>query len=259
MIYKHNPLEMVVCQLRFPPILKIDADIPATFQNRIRGDYPNFSEKSEWRMEIPVPEEVREMFPPEVLQQVLRTTGLKNYEFSSEDNRWKVNLTRTFFALTASKYERWEQFKERLIGPLKALNDLYSPAYYSRIGLRYVDVIRRSTLGLGGVDWSELLESYVLGILGEPTVAEYVQGSQSRYEIRLADGKNSARIITRFVRAVDSADEDRYEIDSDFFSTDKTSISDACRTLDYFNQRASRLIQWCITERLHQAMEPQEL
>jgi hypothetical protein len=29
--------------------------------------------------------------------------------------------------------------------------------------------------------------------------------------------------------------------------------------LNFFNSRGSRLIQWCITNRLHEAMKPQEL
>ena len=52
-IYARNPLDQVVCQLRFPPILKIDAEIPAGFQDRVREDYPNFSETSGWQLEVP--------------------------------------------------------------------------------------------------------------------------------------------------------------------------------------------------------------
>ena len=44
-IYKKNPLDRVICQLRFAPILKIDAEIPADFQEMIRADFPNYSEK----------------------------------------------------------------------------------------------------------------------------------------------------------------------------------------------------------------------
>ncbi|MCH7755956.1 TIGR04255 family protein, partial [candidate division KSB1 bacterium] len=46
-IYKKNPLDRVICQLRFSPILKIDAEIPAEFQDMIRADFPNYSEKTD--------------------------------------------------------------------------------------------------------------------------------------------------------------------------------------------------------------------
>ena len=35
-IYKKNPLVEVICQLRFPPILSIDTEIPARFQGAIK-------------------------------------------------------------------------------------------------------------------------------------------------------------------------------------------------------------------------------
>src|SRR5713226_162290 len=43
-IYDRNPLEEVVCQVKFPPILKIDSAAPAAFQDEIRGTYPLLQE-----------------------------------------------------------------------------------------------------------------------------------------------------------------------------------------------------------------------
>jgi hypothetical protein len=36
-IYKRNPIIGVVCELRFPPILRIAAEPPVAFQEWIRG------------------------------------------------------------------------------------------------------------------------------------------------------------------------------------------------------------------------------
>ena len=52
--YRNNPLVQVICQLRFPPILKIDAEVPADFQESIRKDFPKFSERNEFRVELPL-------------------------------------------------------------------------------------------------------------------------------------------------------------------------------------------------------------
>lgn len=255
-VYKKNPLDQVICQLRFPPILKIDADIPAEFQDRVRKEFPNYSETTERRVE-PSPR-IKGQIPPELLSQLLQSTSTKNYEFSSEDGYWKINLTRTFVALTANKYERWERFKGKLEIPLRALIEIYSPAHFSRIGLRYIDVIKRSALGLDGVSWTDLLQPYILGILDAPEISDFVQNSESRYEIGLSDGESTVRMITKLVEAADNS-EICYMIDSDFFNTKKTPINDTMDRLDYFNKRASRLIQWCITDRLNKSMEPQNL
>ncbi len=51
-IYRKNPLEQVICQFRFPAILRIDTETPADFQERIRNDFPQFAEQTEWKFPI---------------------------------------------------------------------------------------------------------------------------------------------------------------------------------------------------------------
>jgi len=254
-IYKKNPLDQVVCQLRFPPILKIDSEVPADFQDRLRSDYPNLSEASLFNVQVPKGVDASSI-PLEFVKQMVQSSGNKNYEFSSEDGQWKVNLTRSFIALTANKYKRWEEFRDKLVGLLGKLVDIYSPAYYTRIGLRYIDVIRRSVLGLSDINWNDLLTPYILGVMGSPDVGNDVQSHESSYEINLSDEKSIVRMITKLVKAANDSEE-CFMIDSDFYNSNKIEISAAIEKLDYFNSRATRLIQWCITDRLHKAMEPQ--
>lgn len=255
-IYGKNPLDTVICQLRFPPILKIDAEVPARFQERIRADFPNFSEKRQGRIEVP--RGVQDEIPLEVLGRLVQDSSTKRYEFSSEDEEWRISLTRTFLALTANNYQRWEDFREKLMPPLKALIDVYSPTRYSRIGLRYIDVIRRSTLDLDDTDWTELLQPYVLGVLSAPDVGSSVRMFDSTYEVILSDGKSKVRIKTDFVRPAEG-EEVCYRIDSDFFDERKTDIGSATEKLEYLRKRGSRLFRWCITDHLHMAMEPREI
>ena len=254
-IYKKNPLDRVICQLRFPPILKIETEIPAEFQECIRQDFPEFREKEETTLSIP--KTIQREVPMGVIQQLM-PSETKNYEFTSEDGFWRVNLSRTFVALTSTKYETRQQFKDKLINPLNSLIEIYKPAYFSRIGLRYVDIIRRSVLKLDNVAWGELLQPYVLGLLGSPDVSKNVQTLEAKYEIRLDDGSSTARIVTGLVEC-EEKHEVCFMIDTDFFTTSKTDASQVMNKLDYFQIRASRLIQWLITNRLHTAMEPEEL
>jgi len=245
-IYKNNPLDRVICQLRFPPILKIEKEIPVEFQERIRQDFPEFHEKVETMFSI-----------PQGIESGLTPT--KNYDFVSEDGFWIINLTRNFIALTSMKYKRREQFKCKFNGPLTALVEIYEPAYFSRIGLRYIDIIKRSVLGLDNQDWSELLQTYVLGLLGSDVVSSDIQTFESKYEIRMDDGNSMARIVTGFVEW-EEKHEKCFMIDTDFFNMGKTNTSEeVINKLDYFHIQASRLIQWLITKRLHGAMGPEEV
>ena len=255
-LYRKNPLEQVVCQLRFPPILRIDAELPVGFQDRVRNAFPNFAEASKFKLEVPLA--IGEQVPQEILRQVIQSSSIKNYEFSSADGLWKVNLTRTFIALTTTKYERWESFRDRLILPLQALNDIYTPAYFTRIGLRYVDVIRRSKVDLPDVPWRDLVSPPLIGMLGSPDTADSVERFEAVHEIRLAEQGGTARIIAKLVKTV-GAPEDFFVIDSDFFDTSRAEIDAAINKLNFFNSRSTRLMRWAITDRLHQALEPQPL
>jgi len=254
-VYHKNPLDRVICQLRFPPILKIDTELPAKFQESIGNDFPEFREKEE--AILPLPQIEQWEIPWDTLRNIM-PTKIKNYEFVSEDKLWHVNLTRTFVALTSLKYERREQFQQKLKIPLKALVEIYKPAYFSRIGLRYVDIIKRSLLNLGNVNWDKLLKPYILGLLGSNEVCSNIKSFEAKYEIQLADNGGIARVITGLVDWEEKS-EKCFMIDTDFFITERTEIGDAVGKLDSFHIRASRLIQWLITERLHKAMEPEEL
>ena len=254
-IYRKNPLDLVICQLKFPPILRIDKDPPAEFQDYVRKEFPNYSEKNELTMEVP--SGIKDRIPHELFSELLHIPSTKNYEFSSENRQWKINLTRTFISLTTNRYRVWEDFKERLQIPLTALTRTYSPAHFSRIGLRYRDVIRRSALGLDDVSWTELLRPQILGVLIDSQISESMQNLESVYQIALSDRESAVRVFTRLARDRNS-NEICYMIDSDFFKARKTLTDDVIGKLDYFNAHAFRLFRWCITERLHQSMEPQE-
>lgn len=255
MIYKKNLLDRVICQFRFPPILRIDTETPSLFQECIRENFPGFREKEESTLLAPagIPQELH----AKMLQQIL-PYETKNYEFSSEDGVWKVNLTRTFLALTTTQYVRRTDFQKRLSVPLKALIDIYKPAYFSRVGLRYIDIIKRSQLNLVDAKWKDLLKPHILGLLSESDIENEIQTAEYKYEVRLPDLNSIVRIVAGLVSWEEEHAEECFKIDSDFFTTDKTDISNATHKMDSFHVIALRLIRWLIQPKLHKAMEPEE-
>ena len=158
-LYEKNQLLDVVCQIRFPTILSIDSKEPAEFQERIRDEFPKFFVRKE-----------------PAARQTPQAGGLKeelnNYYFLTADESWRVNLTRQFIALTCSRYERWELFASRLDKLLAAFIELYHPAYFERIGLRYINAISRKQLGLEDRPWKELIAPDYLGFLAQEDVQE---------------------------------------------------------------------------------------
>lgn len=252
-IYQKLPLEEVICQIRFPPILTIDTEIPSVFQEAIRQEYPFFKETTNI-INIDIPNNLKELFPKELTE--LPPRSEKNFEFLSKDRMSKINLTRDFLAISTRRYSRWESFRECILRPFEVFNRIYSPVIFIRIGLRYRNVIARSKLNLDGIPWNELIKPCILGILSETTIKTLNTIQTS--EIQMADGKSVIRINNGLIEQVNN-NEMCYVIDNDFFLQDQIEPTDVFPMFDYFNLRSGRLFRWCITDRLHRAMEPEKI
>lgn len=249
-IYGKNPLAEVICDLRFPPILRIDAQVPAEFQERIRSEYPIFREK---HIEIPgghIPPEIANIVKAALPSRSQNTV----YEFASENKQWWIRLTRESLTLRTDKYEQWECFREHLAQPLECLADVYQPSFFSRIGLRYVNVIQRSKLGLKGREWSGLLEPHIAGEFSDQDVAGNIE--HAAREVRVKLPAIGAVMIRHGTALEEQSREQCFIVDSDFFAEGRSEPKDAVSALDEFNRESGHLFRWCIQNPLHQAMEP---
>ncbi|MEQ1883457.1 MAG: TIGR04255 family protein [Bryobacteraceae bacterium] len=254
-IYAKNPLISVACQIRFAPVLRIESEVPAAFQELIRSDYPLLRETSA------TPENFPAEIPPPVAAMIKAQLGAQHnrrrFDFISQDEHWTTTLLRDSLTVSTRQYDNWGNFKARLNQSLTALNEIYRPAFFTRIGLRYQDLIRRHKLDLSAVPWRELLQPRISGFLIEPDLSVVV--SQGEFAVKF--GKESGQVQVRhgLVQSTDKntdAHEECYLIDSDFFLEGKISTDGALESLDFFNVQSGRLFRWCITERLHVAMEP---
>lgn len=247
-IYASNPLADVICQVRFPRILRIDNELPADFQDAIRGQFPHFAEAT---FEVQgLPAGLAASLPSQA----------KSRTFESEDQAWKVTLTSEFIALSTSRYECWEKFAETLAGPLQALFDIYQPTCASRVGLRYVDIIQRSRLGLEQVAWSRLLRPWVFGEFLNLADEADVLGAARDLLLQLDGG---AHLRLRHGLARNGPDgEVVYRIDTDLFIEDDPSYrtsADVLEALQQFNGLSGRLFRYMIQPELSTAMGPREV
>lgn len=257
-IYSINPLDQVICQLRFPAILRIDSQSPYEFQDQIRNAFPLYSEGKDLSPDIPV----------EILDQLSRETVVNfpssfnnrmNYHFESVDKIWMVNLTNNFIALSAKKYDRWENFRSHLAMILEPFQRIYQPAFFSRIGLRYIDIINRSKFQLENNKWTDLIQPYILGVISSDHIkSDDIKNSLSTDEILLDNNQGLVRLLHGFATEKSSGNI-VYFIDSDSFCESQAEVQNVFSKLDYFNQNGWRLFRWCITDLLHNAMQPKSL
>ena len=246
-VYGKRPTEEVICQLRFPTILRIEAEPPIAFQDRVRGQYPVLTEKK--HDFLPIPQQMMSLLGVDF------RVGKPAFEFASEDGKWKFTLAGDFVALTTSEYERWETFKEHLALPFEGLLEIYKPAFFTRVGLRYRDVIKRSELGFKDVPWSDLLEPPVAGALSVKEISQAVTQAAKEVTFNLPSNCGQLRILHGLGTSRGNQ-ETCYVIDADFFTENKTETKDAQDILDKYHTEARLCFQWCITPKLHDALDP---
>ena len=252
-LYDNNPLDNVICQVRFPTILRIDSETPYAIQERLSGEYIHFNESQAVPFNIKLGG--KPLMPGDDLGEMSPSSS-KAYEFATDDEKWKISLTRNFIALSTTEYKRWGEFRERLDVALKAFIEVYKPVIFTRIGLRYIDVIVRSKLGLDDVDWTELITQPILGILASD-VKKSVNDSQSAFLLDLKDNPGVVRVKAGTVKAAQLG-EICFMVDSDYFDASKTKPEDVLPKVDLFHSKAFNLFRWCITDKLHEAMKPRE-
>lgn len=253
-LYARNPLVEVICQLRFPTILRIGSEMPVDFQDRVRREYPNFRQKPE--ASLGLPHEISEVVPQELLSLFSGPRRASVYDFLSADEHWTIGLAADFISLTTNNYSRWEEFIEHIRAAIGALRAVYQPAHYIRVGLRYRNIIDREVLGLESSTWAELLKPHIAGELSALETETDVLDMTKALIIRLHQYDSQVRMqhgmLLRDNRQC-------YFIDNDFFTHVKTELDDADEILRYFNRQSGRLFRWSISDTLHRALEPQAL
>lgn len=248
--YHKNQLGEVICQLRFPEILTIETNVPAEFQEAIRSAFPHYSS----RKETPAPKLVNGRLEPQQPN--------NNYQFVSEDGHWRVNLTSTFISLACNRYTCWEDFAKKLDMPLAAFIQLYRPAFFERVGLRYLNFISRQDLGLEGTPFRELIQSQYLGILADEDIPE-TASSRATVDAEFAiRGGCRAKIHAGpgFVkRGRTETKEVHFIFDQDLFMPGKVAVNLSAGALETLHTQADSIFRGAITDTLHDAMEPKEL
>ncbi len=252
--YRRNPLAEVICQLRFPEILSIEANAPVEFQEAVRELFPHYA----LRRENPAPK-------------LTGTSGkltmepqpqISNHQFVSADGLWKINLTSRFISLSSRSYVSWESFAARLDQPLAAFIGIYRPAMFTRVGLRYVNFISRKALHLEQEPFSNLIMPQYLGILSDEEIRE---GATARSTV---DAEFAIRGGCRaklhagpgLVRRNDGADQElKFIFDLDLFMEGSMPLQHSAGAMQTLHSQAFPIFRGAVTDVLHEAMQPERI
>lgn len=249
--YAKNQLADVICQLRFPEILTINANPPADFQENIRKDFPNYSTT----VEAATPQISG---TPGNLQIQNQMTTL-NYQFASVDGVWRINLTSKFISLACKQYTNWETFAQKLDKPLASFISIYKPAYFERIGLRYLNFISRQSLDLEGTAFREMITTAYLGLLDDDEITEDIaHRSGVDAEISLPGGAHvKLHAGPGLVKQNGTPQKEvKFIFDQDLFMSGNIPVNFSAVALQALHSHAYPIFRGAITDLLHNAMEP---
>lgn len=249
-MYGKAPLFEVVCQLHFPRILKIEGSVPADFQDSLRDKFPLFE---------PGAKALKFGEGPAIPAEIAQILGQVNhgaYHFVAEDRSSTISLTPETVGLSVKNYSRWEDFICVFEIALSALERIYKPSFYTRVGLRYRDLIDRKKLGLEGERWGNLLNDALIGELADAHFEDAAK--EVRRIVRLAPSNDSITVLLQHgLNAVVGSNEIGYVIDFDFSCSEKTEVKDVRTILGTLHNCAGQAFRWCIKDKLHDALDPQ--
>jgi uncharacterized protein (TIGR04255 family) len=245
-VFEQNPLAEVICQLTFPTILAIAAESPSGFQELIREHYPIY-ERAGLNLP-PGASEIISQFPIPI------GIDIVTHRFLTEDRSCQVALNRDFIAVTVNNYERWEDFQATLGEAKTAFENAYRPAFYTRLGLRYRDVVDRESLGLGDRPWSALINPSVLGLLGaEADIQRGIKAIRGEVIVELDEPPGAAVKLSHGLGDQKEGGQS-YVVDADWFVTGRNDPGEVMDVLGRINRQAGDLFRWAITPELRNGL-----
>jgi uncharacterized protein (TIGR04255 family) len=253
-LLRKNQLGDVICQLRFPEILLINAQPPVAFQEIIRNEYPQYSKLNN----TPAP---KISGVPGHLS-IENQPSTPNHQFVSADGKWRVNLTSTYISLSCNRYSCWEEFAKKLDKPLAAFIQIYKPAFFQRIGLRYLNFISRKSLSLEQEPFRNLICDPYLGILAEEDVTE-ASVTRCTMDVELAI-RGGCRVKIHagpglIKKNGASNNEIHFIFDQDLFMPGNVPVNLSAGALQTLHSQAYSIFRGAITDLLFDAMEPTQL
>lgn len=248
--FHNNPLIEVICQIHLVQDLGghfLQPKLLIALHDEVRALLPLLHKKTVTDLHINADS-----------QQVTQSDKI-SYEFSSFDGSTKVVFDGESIAGVTSKYVCRESFFETLYKFVDSLFMVVEPCPFSRVGLRYKDVVEKSKLAEScrEASWAELINPVLLGTLADPVLLPHIQGMQSQMSLKMADGNNLQAFYGLAKNA--STNELVFLLDSDCYKEGVLKYDDAKQFLLVANLHSRNFFHWAITEKLYHALGPERI
>jgi uncharacterized protein (TIGR04255 family) len=160
--YAYNFIRVAVCELRFPELPSLDSPALIEVLQHLRTDYPLHLRPESIKVELGKVE-----------------TAPAKHLFKSRDEEWTVALTASSISVETSRYGTFEQLKGRITKVLAWTKGFRDADFFTRVGLRYVNVIPFVDRVVDVTDWVNpaLVQPLADGVYGTSSVfVQQVEG-----------------------------------------------------------------------------------
>lgn len=209
--HPQNQLDRVICQIRFPAILEIDKKIDE-YQKELRNEYPLY------------------VASPSLQFNLANAPLPINHTFQTDDGTWSIGISVAALSVTTTRYSDWNEFKHRFESALRATTALFDIKRCTRLGLRYINAIRPSSIGLSSAKdafrhpYSDMMNAGI-GI-GAPSLNAILD-----YDL---PGGPKGRSIIGTIQFMDGG-ENGALIDDDIYIEGSINIESIPDTIDHLN------------------------
>ena len=222
--HPHNQLDQVICQIRFPAQLSVDRNIDL-FQDKVREAYPDYTHE-------------------QIVPLGIANPPGAGHVFTSSDGAWSINVSMGAMSLTTRRYENWKDFESKFVFVFDAFREVFKVDSFTRIGLRYINAIRPSTLGLEG-NAETVLRGPVSDLFSK--CSGTFRGGSCILDRSFDEGTSSRTAVGTIVF---SDNQPGYAIDNDVFICGNNAGDDVVGILRKFNGISNELFREMASEEL---------
>jgi uncharacterized protein (TIGR04255 family) len=154
----NSPLVLVLCQVRFSPLMAMEQQYIPAIQDRLRRAGYKINASAQIQKVA-----VTNQGPIKVIQ--------PHWEFQEKNRMSSVVVNPGFVVLQTTKYDTFDDFLPRLVEAIDITDDVVSGIIVQRIGLRYINLIRPKA----DENWQEYLKRELHGIKKPPFRSDTVE------------------------------------------------------------------------------------
>lgn len=132
-IYNHNYIDNVICRFDFAnPIAQLNKNLPKTINDVVKKYYPIAEPGNILGSELLINAAVR----PQV-----KSVSTTEWVFKTMNRKNKCIITVDSIIFVASEYNKFEDFRKKIIDIVDSVILSYSNTFFRRVGLRYKNLI----------------------------------------------------------------------------------------------------------------------